>query len=266
MPALAAIGLALVLSTPAAAETELAVGLDTTDFTYREFADSGRELNREDGILPGVRLTAHASRDLVFLRLDASLHGGTVDYDGETQTGRPLSSETDTRLITIAAEVGRWADASRRWAAFARLANRTWDREIQATGNVQGLNEEYRWIEAGVGLRRAWPREDAGAWQHELAGMLVLTLDGSVFVELSALEGRDWEDERLDLGDEAGLRLRYTATRDLGARTLRVEPYLEYWEFGRSDTEPIGGSPGGFTVYEPRSESYRLGLVVALAF
>jgi hypothetical protein len=249
---------------------EITAAADVLLFGYREFSEQGRELNREDGILPGVRLSARSSRDRVFVRLDASLHDGTVDYDGETQTGAPVETDTGTRLFSFSAEAGRWVGARPgRWGAYLRVARRLWERDIQSTGSVQGLYEEYRWSEVGAGLRHVWPASEQGRWTHELSAMAFAVVDGDIFVELSGVEGRNWDDTSLELGDESGYRLRYTASRELASgRLLRIEPYYAYWEFGRSNTRTItaNGSATSLTVTEPRSESRRIGVSVGLVF
>lgn len=264
------IGGALLLADGAAADdtaVEIALGVDVTGFRYREFADDGRELNRERGELPGIRLIVQADDGIVLARLDSSLHAGSVDYRGETRAGRSARTRTDTRLITLAAEVGPWLDAEHNWNGFARLAHRNWVRDIQSTSTARGIHEEYRWYEVGVGLRRIWRVAGTAGWRHEVAAMLFRTTGGTVFVEESSVSSAR-DDMTLDLGSEPGARLRYTATGGVGGWTLRIEPYLEYWEFGRSDDEVIrsNGSPTGLTMHEPRSESWRLGLSLATVF
>lgn len=249
---------------------ELVASADFVYFDYREFDRSGRELNHEYGPLPGIRLSARTRPDPLFARFDLSFHGGEVNYDGATQVGSDFRSETDTRLFSFGAEIGRWRDPDqRRWGGFVRLARRIWGRDIQGRGNVDGLFEEYRWSEVGVGLRRAWPRSEGVGWNHELAASVFAVVDGTIFVDLSGLEGVDWDDTTLDLGNATGLRLRWTSTRELaGGGGVRIAPYYSFWSFGRSNTEQVtsDGQPVGRTVTEPESESQRLGVTVGWVF
>lgn len=244
--------------------TEFFVAADLTGFHYEEFLEGETAVfNREQGVIPGARLSLQGDEDGAFLRIDATYHAGTVDYWSPANG----DSTTDTGFLTLAAEGGMWFDHLEQWGGYLRLARRIWDRDIRGTANASGIHERYRWSEVGLGLRRAWSLPD-GNWRHELSATLFAVTDGSISVGLSGVEGRDWDDETLDLGDEGGLRLRYTATRQWGSRTVRVEPYYEYWEFGRSDRAPVtsDGAPTGLTVYEPRSESQRLGVAVGLVF
>ncbi len=262
------------LARDAASETtdtvDIAIAAEVIDFGYREFDRGGRELNREDGLLPGLRLTARAAQGRAFARIDASYHGGTVDYDGETQSGTPTRTETGTRLFSVGAEAGVWlGQRPGKWGGFVHLARRLWERDIYSTGNVQGIYEEYRWSEFGLGLRHVWSRAGKASWGHEISVMAYRVTDGDIFVELSGLSGPDWDDTTLSLGNENGLRLRYTATRRLGdGKLLRIEPYYAEWAFGRSNTETVtsDGQPTGFSVTEPRSESRRIGVTLALVF
>lgn len=234
-------------------------------FDYREFSQSDRELNHERGFLAGVQAGLRARGDELFARVSASVHSGLVDYDGETQGGAPVRSDTETRLMAISAEPGFWLDPDRRrWGPFLRLAVNRWDRDIQATGPVQGIFERYRWKELGAGLRFVQQRPGSGRWGHALAVMGYGVVNGSIVVELSDLQGSNLNDTRLVLGDNLGGRLRYTATRELATgHRLQVEPWIAGWGFGRSNTRPAGG---GIAVVEPRSISLRAGLRLGLTF
>jgi len=247
---------------------DLFLGADLTNFNYREFDTNGREVDRERGVLPGVRITARTSEDRLFARIDGTYHAGTVNYDGETQSGTPVTTDTDTRLLTIAADVGHWfGPAPYTWGAYLHLARRNWDRDIQSRPGVGGIYEEYRWSELGLGVRHVWEPPTGSTWHQELTGTLLRATSGTIFVRLSDVDP-GYDDTTLNLGDRTGFRLRYTASHDMGERTLRIEPYLEYWEFGRSNTEIItaNGSNTAYTVTEPRSESTRIGVAVGLVF
>lgn len=267
--ALTAIAL-LALAPNAPADNAFGIGPDLLYFDYREFDRDDNRLNEEQGVLPGIRLHTRAHIGTLFTGFEASIHGGDVDYTGQTQAGAPLHTHTATRLITLAGHLGTRLDAlPGRWHGFVHAARRYWNRDIQGTGDVQGLFERYRWTEAGAGLRHAWPAGTRGDWHHSVELGAFAVIDGSVRVELSNLEGRDWDDITLALGDATGLRLRYRATHPLGhGRTLHIEPYLAFWSFGRSPTRPIhaNGEPTGSRIAEPRSESRRFGLSALYTF
>lgn len=260
----------LAITTPVnAAELRWGLAGELLYFDYREFDNHERELNHEFGTLPGVRATVEARRQRWFTRLDAAFQYGRVTYDGETQSGRPVVSTTRTRLFSLSAQPGYWLDPARQWGLFLHLARRQWDRDIQPTGSVQGLYERYRWSEAGAGIRHVFNRAQGSGWGHEVRLTGFATLDGTVFVDLSSLGGSNLDDITLGLGESLGGRIRYTASHllETGHR-LRISPWFAAWRFGRSGTRQAtrDGSPAGLSVFEPRSESWRVGLTMGVDF
>lgn len=245
-------------------------GVDLVHFDYREFDRDDRELNAEDGFVPGIRLHTVGQLGATRVRIEASLHDGSVRYDGETQRGAPLRTGTEARFLGLSGRLGwRLGAIPGHWHGFVHAARREWRRDIQDSGDVQGLNERYRWSELGAGLRYGPQSAATGRWQHAAEATLFAVVDASVRVELAQLDGRDWDDITLDLGDAAGVRLRYRASRSLGGnRRLYIEPYAGYWEFDRSPTRRIqsDGRPTGARIAEPSSRSRRLGLQIALSF
>ncbi len=261
---------------------DLFIGGDLRLFNYREFSESGRELNHEYGPLPGLRLTGDGTWGRGFARADVTAHAGEVVYDGETQGGRPVTSETETGLAHASIQLGGWVGTKREhWGGYLHYARRVWNRDIQSTDAAQGIFERYQWSEAGLGVRHHWPGRGWGGWHHAVSGTAFAVVDGTIFVDLSGLErsGARWDDETLRLGDAGGLRLRYTATRPIGSGyRLRISPYLAAWAFGRSNAEQItsDGEPADCDpdksgtqecfVVEPRSESQRIGVAVGFVF
>lgn len=245
-------------------------GVDLVHFDYREFDRDDRELNAEDGFVPGIRFHTAGQLGATRVRIEASLHDGSVRYDGETQRGDPLGSRTETRFLGLSGRLGwRLAAIPGHWHGFVHAARREWRRDIQDSGDVQGLNERYRWSEIGAGLRYGPQSAATGRWQHAAAVTLFAVVDGSVRVALAELDGRDWDDITLDLGDAAGVRLRYRASRSLGGnRRLYIEPYAGYWEFDRSPTRTIraDGRATGARIAEPSSRSRRVGLHIGFSF
>lgn len=246
------------------AATEFFLAADATSFHYEEFLEGETSVfNREEGGLPGARLSLEISDTRLFTRLDASFHVGEVDYWSPANGG----STSGAVFSSIAGEVGGWFSTERRWAGFVRFARRVWGRDLHGTAEASGYFEEYRWSEVGVGVRHRWGTPDHG-WRHEGAVMAYAVTGGSLYVQLSDVSPL-LRDQTLDLGDNSGMRLRYTAIREFGSDwAFRVEPYYEYWEFGRSNKEAVLTTydiPVG-TVREPRSESQRIGVAVGVVF
>jgi hypothetical protein len=61
---------------------EIEIGASVLTFGYKEFSDSGRLLDREDGNIPGTMLRFSHSRAPFLFAGDVSYHRGDVVYDG----------------------------------------------------------------------------------------------------------------------------------------------------------------------------------------
>lgn len=254
-----------------ATEFGLSASLELMHFHYRETDLSGEELNREEGVLPGIGLQLQMKKGPWFTQLGGSMHRGHVDYDGQTQTGNPVTTRTRTELYSIALQAGRRLGGGDRshWSPFVRLSGQWWDRDIQSTANVQGLFETYQWNEAGAGLQYRWNKAGGNAWGHRLSGEIFRTFDIEVLARLSALQGSNFDDVTLHPENAMGTRLRYSASKVLDDGTvLFIEPWVALWEFDRSGTiaATSNGSPTGTRVTEPQSESRRIGVRIRLGF
>jgi len=79
------------------------------------------------------------------LRLSAELLIGDVDYDGQTMTGIPFSTETDYRALEFDA-VWQREMRFRYWDEFYFLVGgttRSWSRDINSTPAVMGYVEDW---------------------------------------------------------------------------------------------------------------------------
>ncbi|WP_236860698.1 outer membrane beta-barrel protein [Candidatus Reidiella endopervernicosa] len=130
---------------------EWSIGLSLLNFGYEEFDTDGRSLNREDGWLPGISASIIERDGAWFGEARASLYGGSVDYDGETQSGAPFTTETKTWLFDSNYRLGHWFGDAPRIAPYIGVGYHRWDRDIQGKGAVVGLSELYQWGYGGGG-------------------------------------------------------------------------------------------------------------------
>ena len=172
--------------------------------TLRERDDAGRRLVTEQGAM--LRLALDARWPLSnggAVQGTASVAGGKLDYDGQDQSGAPLTTDSrQTELgLTLAwrpLAPAAWGEA---WLLLHTVQQR---RNIAATPTVGGLRETSTLLMPGV----RWSHGFAAAGWHwqpsvELRASVQHRVDvdfGGVFDEASFPGGRRWESE---LGLEA---------------------------------------------------------------
>lgn len=259
-------------ATQAESSRSFEIGLSLISFSYDEYDVDGRFLDGEQGIVPGLAAALEWDTGAWVLRVTGSMHSGTVDYTGETQSsdptldGLPVTSQTGTLFLAGSVSLGQWIDSGRLWFGYFGLAGRYWERDIQDTTvvstvgvvtPVSGLYEEYYWQEGFAGVRRVLSRSDASEW----------SLDARLFRTIAATMRVNWKGDNvtLDLGEDWGWRLaaplRFTIDRDA---YFAVEPWIEGFEFGRS---PAALAPSsGDLILEPASETLNFGVEARLGF
>lgn len=243
-------------------------GVSALDFTYKEFDDTdGSILDREDGWIPGLVFGFREGRDRWFGHLDASLHWGEVDYDGQTQDGVKARTDTDERIFDVSYRVGYWFGPEQRPVAapYAGLGYRHWRRDIQSgqdvTGRaVTGILEKYRWSYLLLGV-------EANLYSSELSDVgadFRLTRPIDARMDIEGFAGLD--DATLDLGEKTGGRAtlywRYRYGRDAA---VEIAPFYERWDIGRSpDTVLTSGGIPAAVAFEPRSKTRNYGISLSV--
>lgn len=150
--AIPTIACAIFSSMPARAECGASIAASVLQWTVEEHAASGRRLVRESGWLPGVELRDSCSRSGWRVFGTAAFHGGSIDYQGQTQFGTPLNSTTGTHLIRLATGLDR--EIGKSLALFTQIEWFRWTRDIRGGGNVAGLNERSDSWHLAIGARK----------------------------------------------------------------------------------------------------------------
>lgn len=122
----------------------------------QEFDSTGKRLLTEQGFLSGGTLHANAHWSAASLMLTLGHHRGSLDYDGQTQSGSAFSTRTQYQN-TKASLIADWTLASS-WGLQTGLEREWRKRQIQGIGMVAGMKEHYRSDWAVAGLR--WRHED----------------------------------------------------------------------------------------------------------
>ena len=163
--------LAQASDTPGALELHAGASVMRVDF--REVADSGQRLVREQGVLPGVVGGVGQSRGRWQWSAEVSYYSGVVDYDGQTQSGASFETKSDASVAKIRARALHMLDPEGRFWVGLGLGYRQWQRHIRGRGQVSGLDERFtaadvsaearlsllrsQEVRADVDLRLAWP-------------------------------------------------------------------------------------------------------------
>jgi hypothetical protein len=125
------------------------------NYTSTERRDDGAPFNRENGILTGLSLGATVLRGPWQLELVGTLGVGTIDYEGETQLGLPLASQTHLEHAQL--EVSPVYQIGKTPLFFgASLQARRIDRRIEATPIAEGLHETLSQVQLGPQVGARW--------------------------------------------------------------------------------------------------------------
>ncbi len=140
---------------PVAAASGADIYLKTESFTWKEYDNSGSQLLKESGLISAMGASVRSDiTELLVLRGRGELFGGTVDYDGQTQTGTPVKTDTNYAGFKIEGNLG-WkfmvAEKSS-LEPFAGLGYRWWQRDIQDTLYAAGYEETWWSFYARLGI------------------------------------------------------------------------------------------------------------------
>jgi len=218
----------------------------------------------EEGFLNGVFAGyVHRFDGGAMLALEGEFFAGGLDYDGQYLNGIPVTADTDDYLVQFRGLAG-WDFALGTWTVtpYIGLGWRYWNNEINAVG---GYEREIRYLYAPLGVRAMV--SPAPKWIFGLSGEYDLFLDGRVDANLSDV-GPGYEDVTLDqdFGSGYGLRASAFAAYAFERMTLRLEPFIRYWDIDESDPD-TGATPlGNVRWVEPENTTTILGTRLSLRF
>ena len=250
----------LLCSTAQAAEApgglDLYLGASLMRFDFREYADTGEQLVRELGVLPGVIGGVGQAIGRWRWSAELSYYSGAVDYDGQTQSGATFTSTSDAVVAGIRARALHLLDAEGRFAAGLGLGYGQWQRQIRGRANVSGLDERFVAGDVSFDARLSVLRSEAATVDVDLR--FAWPIRPQVKIDFSGL----YDTRTLMLGPRLATRVSAPVSWAAGPLSrFVVEPSFEAWGFGRSATETLyrDGVPAG-VVYQPQGKGYNLEL------
>lgn len=247
-----------LMAAPGQLDLDASLAFSVLDFDYTETFDDGSTADYETGLLPGVSLGLSIARDRLFAETTLSAWSGNVGYHGpaDTVTGEDLLEWN----VLAGAEVYRHTATS--IALYAGAGFRYWERGIRSTTTLSGLFETYDWWYGLLGLRLTHDPRESIRLGADIR--LLRPVDPGIEVEFAS----GFDDKELDLGEKTGVRVALTLENRLDDRfRYFISPWFEYWELGRSRTEPLlqDGIIVG-TVFEPMSETRNFGVNIGLVW
>ncbi|MFO7760024.1 MAG: hypothetical protein R6V20_00215 [Desulfobia sp.] len=244
------------------AEHDFSIGLETR---YMDYEEPG--LMEEDGTMYGVAGKYTFYGNNLMSEISLKYLEGELDYDGETQAGTPVKTETEDWLVEARYLLGREVGfaTGMQITPFVGIGYRYWKDDICGPG---GYERDVTYWYSPVGLKFSTPL--AGCpWSLGIYAEYDFFWSGKVKSYMSDYNaGYNDPEMDQDCGDGYGLRLSVAIKRDLGPEyALAVEPYIIYWDIDRSDSAVLyhNGSPQAF-VYEPENETTSYGCRISLMF
>lgn len=124
-------------------------------FTWKEFS-GGDQLLKESGPTYGAGASAKWNIiNQLTLKLKGELFTGSIDYEGQAQSGTPVETDTDYNGFILQGDMGWKFVLGENFSIepFAGYAVRSWERDIQSTGSAIGYIEEWTAYYARLGVR-----------------------------------------------------------------------------------------------------------------
>lgn len=242
---------------------EVELGISSKQFDYREFDTSGTLLDKEDGILPGVKLAARLFSGAYFIGLGLDYSHGQADYQAHL-AGTRLSTTTDETITDLSLSAGRRWVFNNQFSLTSALSygERLWRRDIHSTAAASGLLEDYHWPYMGVSFEGCYAIDNKQTLALTLGWQQTQHADMRV-----EFKSGQFDDTTLDLpngdGYQVGLRWNYQWRSQL---VLSLSPVYRTWDMPRSDAVLLfnQGNQTGSRATEPASETQVIEVIFSL--
>jgi len=233
---------------------ETCVYLKAEQFVWKEF-DGRSRLLKESGPRYGLGIYRRYERNEMTFRPMAEVYAGNVDYDGQTQGGTPVATETNYLGGKAGFDAGGviTLNPALRLEPIVGFRAEYWERDIESTGAAIGYREHWQSfsLRGETGSGSAGMRvfgEAALNWPFSNVNRADFPVTGKVKVR---------PEGKLGWSAEAGLK----------AGPVRIALFYEMVNFSKSDDAviPLGGGLA-LLIFQPDSEYYVYGLSAGWLF
>lgn len=248
-----------------AVSADYQVGVGFMNFDYAEYDDNNVFLDGDSGFIPGVLFSIKLNNQRTYTEFVGQIYANTIEYDGQTQGGTPLKTDSDAVIIDTHAKFGIAFSPARNHGPYTGLGFRYWFRNIRSgkdiNGNsVAGLLEQYYWNYGLLGYMGKFQTSENIALGFDVRATHML--NGKMHVNF--LGYKNYDNAQVNLGNRAGLRLAWSIQKKLRNNELIVSPYYEILDIGKSNTVRVSsdGVPTNTYIHEPRSETRNMGIEI----
>lgn len=235
------------------------IAFEASGFYWDEH-DDGDKLLDETGVIYGTgvifngilrpKQKAESDRYRLIYGGEIKLDFGTVDYDGHTQDGNPVTTEVDYLGITFEGHLG-WLIKTQSPHRFVSpelgLGFHTWSRDLNSTSRANGYTEYWTNLYARTGLGFIFPLNDDLRWSVSGGANIPIRVTNSV-------DSKEYGE--IDLSPEAFHPTPY-CTIAFDYKRVGVSFYYDSFFFGESDKQTL---ENGRWVVQPESYTYKAGV------
>ncbi|MFA5073826.1 MAG: hypothetical protein WC539_08030 [Nitrospirota bacterium] len=231
-------------------------------FEWKEF-NNGTQLLKETGPRYGLGFsyTFEFLKQHLILKPKVEIFGGEVDYDGQTQAGVPVKTDTTYFGGKLEADLG-WRFGSLQSTSlepFAGLGFRAWLRDIQnatASNGTQaiGYTEEWITVYLRAGLRGDIAVGEKARLFAEVGGKFPFYNENTAYLSDAGLGS--------DVTLKPGNRPSLFAEIGMKYKLVKASLYYDSMRFSKSDVV-YSGSIG---YLQPKSDADMYGIKIGVAF
>ncbi len=230
--------LGLIFSQLGQAQPELAIGIDSRWFDWREYYN-GQQLLKESGPQALLALRIKSTQQPWLWQAEARVGGGIAQYDGALQDNTPYQAPAYEQVIEVDIRGGyQWPQAN----VYVGAQRRDWWRYINGSDSVASAQEKYSWYMATVGSEISIPPI------FKQAAKVHVQIEKSLQTKQSANSPRG----TIHLEPGASYVYQLGLLLNNKENALTIEPYYQYQLIPKSD------SVDGY--FQPKSLRQELGV------